>query len=412
MQLYLHKKYNKLSLLILYNINDMNLFDIYHDELCDLICKISIDKNGWLNFSKRLLKILDASYIHIQAIDFHYNTVSFSNGHGPYPKEYYASTELDYLRYPIDADPRWGKFLDPNRKGWYQCHSHIDEEFVQSSDLYQKILLPVNLRYVATHELIWNEKLCVFWSITTSTERKPLNRTELDFLDTLLPHLKRVVMSQKKIYEFSHDNIVGYNLINLLKQPIALLNLSGQIVHLNENARIFFKNNENIKNENNQLVLPGCNKNHFLDYLYHIEKTFRYKQDDIEQFKNSIFFTENSNIQFQVYLLASEKEQSFFGIRPLIMLSFSDHLITQEKNSQSDKTKYVFTHEILKQQYKLSKREIEVCEWFVNGFKVEQIAIQMNITLNSIRTYFKNIFYKMGCNSQVELMQLLMNLRR
>ncbi len=408
--MYLHKKYNRLWLLILYYINTMNLIDIYHNELCDLICRISIDKDGWLNFSKRLLEILDASYVHIQAIDLHYNTVSFSNGHGTYPKEYYASTELDYIRYPIEDDPRWEKFLDPNRKGWYQCHTHVSEDFVQSSDLYQKILLPVGLRYVATHELIWNEKLCVFLSISTTTERKPLNQTELEFLDTLLPHLKRVVMSQKNIYEFSHDNIVGYNLIDLLKQPIILLNLSGHVVHLNQKANFFLQNNKNIKIENNKLVLSACSQNQFIDYLYQVEKTFRYKPEELDQFKNSVFFTKNSNIQFGINLLVSEKEKSFFGIRPLIMLSFTENLILKDENIQPNKIKYVLEHETLKYKYKLSKREIEVCEWFVNGLKLEQISVQMNITLNSVRTYFKNIFHKMECNSQVELMQLLMNL--
>lgn len=48
----------------------MENLDLYYNELRDLIYQITVDKDGWLNFSKRLLHILQASYVHIQAIDF------------------------------------------------------------------------------------------------------------------------------------------------------------------------------------------------------------------------------------------------------------------------------------------------------------------------------------------------------
>lgn len=62
------------------------------------------------------------------------------------------------------------------------------------------------------------------------------------------------------------------------------------------------------------------------------------------------------------------------------------------------------------QKYKLAKRELEVCDLFVNGLSLEQIAEHMDITYGSIRVYIKNIFSKMGCTSQTELMQLLMGI--
>ncbi|MFX2185224.1 hypothetical protein V6347_18710 [Acinetobacter baumannii] len=259
----------------------MELLDNYYKELCELIYNITLEKSGWFNFSKRLLDVLDVSYVHIQAIDFNYNVLSYSNGVGVFPLENYAAAELNYLRYPIEADPRWGKFLDPNRKGWYQCHTHVTDEFVKQSDLYQKILLPINLRYVATHELLWDEKLCVFWSISTSEQRQPLNSQELEFLDRLMPHLKRVMLVKRELFEFSIDNIVGYNLIDKLSQPIILLNLSGQVVHYNQAADQLLKDNNHIQSKDNKLILPRDDQVKLSDYLYKIEEMFRYKQEQL-----------------------------------------------------------------------------------------------------------------------------------
>lgn len=378
----------------------MELLDNYYNELCELIYNITLDKNGWFKFSKRLLDVLDVSYVHIQAIDFTYNVLSYSNGVGIFPLENYAATELDYLRYPIEADPRWGKFLDSNRKGWYQCHTHITDEFVQQSDLYQEILLPINLRYVATHELFWDEKLCVFWSISTSQQRQSLNSQELAFLDRLMPHLKRVMLVKRELYEFSVDNIVGYNLIDKLNQPIILLNLSGQIVHYNQGVNRLIKDNKNIRVIDNRLLLPERDQSSFSDHLYKIEEMFRYKQEQLNSCKDILFSISNSDLKFTLSLLASEKEMSFFGIRPLMMLIFEE----------SSKHKQMLFHHDLSQTYKLTKRELELCDLFVSGMKLKQIEQQMELTRSSIRTYLRNIYAKTQCRSQAELMHFLIGL--
>lgn len=60
--------------------------------------------------------------------------------------------------------------------------------------------------------------------------------------------------------------------------------------------------------------------------------------------------------------------------------------------------------------YKLSNREIEICELFLNNLNLEEITEKCGITLSSVRTYLKTIFLKTNCNLQVQLIQLLMGL--
>ena len=387
----------------------MKLLDHYYDELCELIYHIPSDRDGWTHFAQRLIQIFDASYVHIQAIDFSHNVLSYSNGIGPLPLEIYAEAELNYLHYPTEADPRWGKFLDPERKGWYQCHHHVTEEFVQKSDLYQKILLPSRLRYVATHELIWDEKLCVFWSVTTSPQRQPLNAQELAFLDRLMPHLKRVVLAQRHLYEFSLNNIIGYNLIDQIPQPIILINLAGQVVHYNQKVPPLLTTQSLLQMKQHRLILPAVDYDRFLNLLYEIEAAFRYQQEKLEHFKNTKFLISNTtqSLELTINLLVSEKEMSFFGIRPLVMLTVNeggDHNVPLDK-----KTIYHVYHDILKRDYKLTKRELQLCDLFITGMNLEQIADAMSLTRSSVRTYLKYIFTKTQCKSQVELMQFLMS---
>ena len=69
---------------------------------------------------------------------------------------------------------------------------------------------------------------------------------------------------------------------------------------------------------------------------------------------------------------------------------------------------YALSKAYLQQAYQLSKREFELCELLLNGCKLEEIAEHCGVTLSSVRTYFKNIYEKTQCNSQIELMHLLM----
>lgn len=72
--------------------------------------------------------------------------------------------------------------------------------------------------------------------------------------------------------------------------------------------------------------------------------------------------------------------------------------------------KYYLAADFLKQQYHLSNREIELCELFINEHDLEKIAEYCQLSLSTVRTYFKNIYAKTQCNSQAELIHLLMGI--
>ncbi|HAA07076.1 MAG TPA: helix-turn-helix transcriptional regulator, partial [Acinetobacter schindleri] len=48
-------------------------------------------------------------------------------------------------------------------------------------------------------------------------------------------------------------------------------------------------------------------------------------------------------------------------------------------------------------------REIALCEYLINGYKPEEIAEQMQLSIQTIRTYMKKIYEKLEVNSQIEL---------
>jgi DNA-binding NarL/FixJ family response regulator len=53
--------------------------------------------------------------------------------------------------------------------------------------------------------------------------------------------------------------------------------------------------------------------------------------------------------------------------------------------------------------YKLSQREFEVAYLIVSGKRTTDIANQLDLKTNTVSTIKRNIFYKMGVNTSIDL---------
>lgn len=57
---------------------------------------------------------------------------------------------------------------------------------------------------------------------------------------------------------------------------------------------------------------------------------------------------------------------------------------------------------------KLSKRETEIAEELIRGKINSEVAAQLNISENTVKTHIKHIFKKLNVNNRTELSYLLM----
>ena len=57
----------------------------------------------------------------------------------------------------------------------------------------------------------------------------------------------------------------------------------------------------------------------------------------------------------------------------------------------------------------LSKRELEVMELLLNGERTKNISIKLNLKTNTISTYKKLIYYKIGVDNIIDLYRYAQN---
>lgn len=378
----------------------------YENELIELIYQIPLKSDGWGEFCNRMISVLHCSSVQVLAFDIQHQAYSFSRVINTVSESETAQAEVAYLHYPVEADPRWSDFLNPARQGWYQCHHHsITDEFVANSDLYQDVLLPVNIRYTSAHELLLDDKLCVLIAVHTSIERKPLTQPELDFLDRLLVHLKRVTAIQRHIYEFSTKAIMGYALVDKLSQPIMLLDFAGTISHYNIAAQQLLNKSQLINIDEKKLVLPEPYQSLLTENLKQIEFLFKTQKLDFDQKIEDgcikILDENGETLYIFASLLVSEQEMKAFGIRPLVMLTFY----------HPNHTSLVDAH-LLHAAFGLTPVESKVALLLLEGFLPKEVAQKHGVSLDTVRKHLKSIFKKTATNRQAELVRLLLNMPR
>lgn len=263
---------------------------------------------------------------------------------------------------------------------------------------YEKCLKPTGVCYLAGVLLDRGHYRWAVLGIHRAPEVQPFEQAELDFLRRISIHLRRALQIHRQISLIQQDNLNLYTLLDGLKTGIVLLDQNFCLSYTNPVA-------QNMIHQSSCLDLDAHN---------HL-KTHPAQQARFDQLLESallddttaqtevggvLALSDNTGSQLMLSILPFKK------LRNIQSLEIDQHqiaLFITDKNQH-----YLLSKAYLQQCYHLSKREFDLCELLINGYKLEDIAEQCGITLSSVRTYFKNIYEKTNCTSQIELMHLLM----
>lgn len=260
---------------------------------------------------------------------------------------------------------------------------------------YEKCAKPANVTHVAAVLLERSAYSWAVFAVHRSPQLDEYSEQEEKILKRLGVHLRRALQIYRQMMLLNQKKENIYHILDHFKVGIILINQDCRLTYTNKIVK-------NIFDQSNILEID---KNSSL-------KTLKSFQDQLNQLIRSALFTQNDlNHQAGGIMALYDDHHSFM----LSILPFSAH----EKLHQQRQAIIFITvtnqpqhlaKDYLIQKYKLAKRELEVCELFMNGLSLDQIAKKLELTYGSVRIYIKNIFSKTGCSSQTELMQLLLNL--
>ena len=262
---------------------------------------------------------------------------------------------------------------------------------------YEKCAKPSNVSHVAAVLLERSVYSWALFAVHRSSQLEEYTELEEKILKRLGVHMRRALQIYRHMMNLQAESKNIYQVLDHFKIGVMLLDHDGRL----------FYSNAIIRKKIEKSLLLNVDKNNHL----------RTPKDLQIKFNHLIRTTlcENDDIYSKaggVMALFDEKDQDSLM---LSILPFSNQATQQSKQTiifvtQTNQAQYL-SKDYLVQKYKLARREVEVCELFLNGMNLEEISKKMNITYSSIRMYIKMIFKKTECVSQAELMQLLMAVR-
>ncbi|MCO8090177.1 LuxR C-terminal-related transcriptional regulator [Acinetobacter pseudolwoffii] len=295
------------------------------------------------------------------------------------------------LHMPLWNDIEMGDALNQN------CQHYAERPGTDHYVFYEKCLKPTGVCYLAGVLLDQGHYRWAVLGIHRAPEVQPFEQAELDFLRRISIHLRRALQIHRQISLIQQDNLNLYTLLEGLKTGIVLLDQNLCLSYSNPVAQ-------------QMIQQSSC-----LDLDRHNHLKTHPSQQALEQLLASALLQDvalHTEIGGALALKGPDGQQlmltavPFKHFSPTPQLDEARHriaLLITDKNQH-----YSLSKAYLQQCYRLSNREFELCELLLNAYKLEEIAEHCGITLSSVRTYFKNIYEKTGCNSQIELMHLLM----
>lgn len=353
--------------------------------------------DDWIILLEQLNQHFNLQASQLLAVDLEVQALSFSVHHGVDFDEYQLEqAALKQIRLDIDDDPRLNKMLLAPMQGWMHCIQHFAEDEILQTQVYQQVLEPLNLRFCSAIQILYDHKVCVMLSFLTSPERGALSCSELQPIYELLPILKQKIQQYRHHFEYSTMTLLGSQLIQKMNQPIAIINLNGDILELNTEAKQLLENSKLIQIKQRRFAFNESSQQQFELNLIELERLHK-RHHDLSYAERSKIMMVDDHLFLTLDLLSPEKTHKIFGLRPVLLATFS---------GLKHKPKY--QREICTQLFMFTPVEHKICEQLLEGKTTKEIALSHDIQADTVKKHLQAIFKKTKTHRQSELIQLLM----
>ncbi|TVT76455.1 MULTISPECIES: helix-turn-helix transcriptional regulator [Acinetobacter] len=374
----------------------MNL--IQHGAVLKILNKVQ-HADDWMIFLEQLNHYFDLQASQLLAVDLEVQALSFSVHHGiNFDANQLEQAALTQIRLAIDDDPRLKKMLLGPMKGWMHCTQHFQEHEIIQTQVYQRVLQPLNLRFCSAIQVIYDHKVCVILAFLTSPDRGALNCTELEPVYEILPMLRQKIQQYRHHFEYSSMTLLGSQLIQKMNQPIAIINLNGDILEINTEAEQLLASNEQIQIKQRRFLLSENKQQQFDQNLIELERLYK-NHHDLAHAERSKVMMLDQHLFLTLDLLSPEKTHKIFGLRPVLLATFSGL-----------KPKPKYQKDICTQLFMFTPVEHKICEQLLEGKTTKEIALIHDIQADTVKKHLQSIFKKTNTHRQSELIQLLMQL--
>jgi len=236
------------------------------------------------------------------------------------------------------------------------------------------------------------------WAFSRGGDQPRFSRRELDFLDLLLPHAEQALSLHKHIDRLGIFADIAQEQLTQSGHGLALLNEEGNVTYLNRVAARLVGEGGAVSSVDGKLRLADPEAAARFDELVRVCTSAARSNTILAGGSVSVPRVGGSPVA--VTVMPYRRQESFStliatGGRVVVTLFDPDR-------------PRVDTRTMLRQTYRLSETEAEVCWRLGNGETLEEIALEMSSTRETVRSQLKRVFSKTGTNRQSDLVRLVL----
>jgi len=371
----------------------------------------AIDAEKWPVFLKELAAAFAAKGSHIVRVQPHEKTLSFSALYGfddAILKVYGdGTTDLNtamarFERHFVElmpSDPRV-RFLERFPYRPLSCRLEISESELHRSKVYQDQLRFADAEYSLLASLAEDDGSLIMFGVFRGKQSRHFDQAEVDVFGELIPHLKQAIGLSEHLTRLNFLNQAAFDTLDSLAMGLLLVADGGRLVHANAAGRRIVELADGINAQDDILRLHDPDDDTRLREL--VRTALVAARKNAIPPSQAMTVTRPSGrepIPLLVASLARHQSERRFGPldRPLALLFASLPEEPQEAPV-----------ELLRRLFGLTLAEARVCERLVRRRGVKDIALELDITVETVRVHLKNAFAKTGTSKQTELVAKIM----
>ncbi len=174
---------------------------------------------------------------------------------------------------------------------------------------------------------------------------------------------------------------------------VLVVDASAAIVFANERAQGFLTAGCGMEEREGRLYVQRSNVNRALQLLIRSVTSRTNEDQSLEQWSDGIGIPDQKH---RVRYAARVLPMRDTGRERLALITVSD-LVEQP----------LVRRGAIRSTFNLSEREGELAELFSDGFRLDEIAEKMGISMSTARVHLRHVFRKTGCSDQIQLARMI-----
>ena len=359
------------------------------DRIIDLFYRSILDPIYWSDALKSVAELMKCESASIILYDHNTRNAALSQSFGTDEETLRA-----YHMYYFKCDPGLEAIKKVAVGDWYLDRRELGELFINRSEFYNDFVRARGLQGVMTNRLIYTHGVEGGLSLQRVIGYRPFDQEDMDLATKLIPHLQRAVAIYMRLQTASYREACLNSMIDNVNFAMITVDRTGKVVHLNAMAELLAQEHRIVDVLGGHLAIGGMKQDRLLQMIEHACGIGQSPQAGMGMIRDDQGHPE---MQLIVTPLVQEEYDGISDPSGPYALVVLKSLNIEGPLSET----------LLHDLYGLTPAETRLSTMLLQGATLSEIAEQVAVSMNTVRTQLKSIFAKTGIKRQADLVRKL-----